>query len=102
MLCRQVAVIYCYLATPLYAFYIELRSCKLAQRDTIKDIISDSQVNSYFPYRWSQASLYTINKDISHLKSPKNQNRRAALGRQQNIHWGGGGLTSLRSTNPRP
>ena len=62
-----------------------------------KDIISDSQVNSYFPYRWSPASLsfnvyfylflylyitrITINNDTPHLKSPKNQNRSAALGR---------------------
>ena len=67
---------------------------------------SYSQVNSYFPYRWSLASLtfyiyfylflyfyisilpisificnkITINNGSSHLKSPKNQNRRAALG----------------------
>ena len=70
---------------------------RTAQRDTIKDITSDSQVNNYFPYRWSPASLtfniyfylflylyitrITINKDTPHLKSPKNQNRRAALGR---------------------
>ena len=26
-------------------------------KDAIKDITSDSQVNSYFPYRWSLASL---------------------------------------------
>ena len=31
-----------------------------AQKDAIKDVTSDSQVNSYFPYRWSPASL-TIN-----------------------------------------
>ena len=31
-----------------------------AQRDINKDITSDSQVNSYFPYRWSPASL-TLN-----------------------------------------
>ena len=33
---------------------------RTAQKDAIKDITSDSQVNSYFPYRWSPASL-TIN-----------------------------------------
>ena len=65
--------------------------------DIIKDITSYSQVNSYFPYRCSSASLIlsiyfyiflylyitriTMNNDKSHLKSPKNQNRRAALGR---------------------
>ena len=67
---------------------------RTAQKDTIKDIISDSQVNSYFPYRWSSASLtlnvrfylflylyitrITINNGTSHLKSPRNQKRRAA------------------------
>ena len=54
-------------------------------------------MNSNFPYRWSPASLtfnnyfylflylyitwITINNNAPHLKSPKNQNRRAALGR---------------------
>ena len=68
---------------------------RTAQKDAIKDITSDSQVNSYFPYRWSPAGLtinidfylflylyitrITINNGTSHLKSPKNQNRRAAL-----------------------
>ena len=68
---------------------------------------SDSHVNSYFPYRWSLDSLtfniylypfpylyitrITINNDTSHLKSPKNQNRRAALGRPAIKLQGGGG-----------
>ena len=72
------------------------RGKKDSTKDTIKDIISDSQVNSYFPCRWSPASLrlniyfylflylyitrITINNDTPHLKSPKNQNRRATLG----------------------
>ena len=30
---------------------------KTAQKDTIIDITSDSQVNSNFPYRWSPANL---------------------------------------------
>ena len=30
---------------------------RTAQKDAIKDINSDSQVSSYFPYRWSPASL---------------------------------------------
>ena len=71
---------------------------RTAQKDTIIDITSDSQVNSNFPYRWSPASLtfnnyfflflylyitrITMNNNAPHLKSPKNQNRRAALGRQ--------------------
>ena len=54
-------------------------------------------MNSNFPYRWSPASLtfnnyfylflylyitwITINNNAPHLKSPKNQNRKAALGR---------------------
>ena len=70
---------------------------RTAQKDTIIDITSDSQVICNFPYRWSPASLtfnnyfylflylyitsITINNNAPHLKSPKNQNRRAALGR---------------------
>ena len=68
---------------------------RTAQKDTIIDITSDSQVNSNFPYRWSPASLtfnndfylylysyiITINNNAPHLQSPKTQNRRAALGR---------------------
>ena len=72
---------------------------RTAQKDTIKDITNDSQVNSYFPYRWSPASLtlntylylflylyitrITINFFTPYLKSPNNQNRRAALGKQR-------------------
>ena len=33
---------------------------RTAQKDVIKDISSDNQVNSCFPYRWPPASL-TIN-----------------------------------------
>ena len=67
------------------------------KKDAIKDTISDSQLDSYFPYRWSSDSLTfniyfylflylyirkkTINNGTPHLKSLKNQNRRAALGR---------------------
>ena len=36
---------------------------RTAQKDTITDITSDSQVNSNFPYRWSPASL-TFNNYI--------------------------------------
>ena len=70
---------------------------RTAQKDTITDTTSDSQVNSNFPYRWSPASLtfnnyfylylclyitwITINNNAPHLKPPKKQNRRAALGR---------------------
>ena len=70
---------------------------RTAQKDAIKDITSDSKVNSYFPYRWSPASLtiniyfylflylyitrITIDNNSPYLKLPKNQNRRAALGR---------------------
>ena len=66
---------------------------RTAQKDAVKGITSDSQVNSYFPYRVSQASqtisiyfylflyLYisriTINNGTPHLKSLTN--RRAAL-----------------------
>ena len=60
---------------------------RTAQKDTIIDITSDSQVNSNFPYRWSPASLtfknylylflylyvtrITINNNAPHLKSSK-------------------------------
>ena len=70
---------------------------RTSQKDTIIDITSDSQVNSNFLYRLSPASLtfnnyfylflylyitwITINNNAPHLKSPKTQNRRAALGR---------------------
>ena len=70
---------------------------RTAQKDTIIDITSDSQVNSNFLYRWSPASLtfnnylylflylyitwITINNNAPHLKSLTNPNRRAALGR---------------------
>ena len=76
-------------------------------------------MNSNFSYRWSPASLtfnnyfylffylyitrITINSNTTHLKSPKNQNRRAALGwpamilleggwRRERVGAGGGGL----------
>ena len=47
-----------------------------AQKDTIIDITSDSQLFLYLYITW-----ITINNNTPHLKSPKNQNRRAALGR---------------------
>ena len=97
---------------------------RTAQKDAIKDITNDSQVNSNFPCRWSPASLkfniyftyvyiilfyiiflyikrITINNGTAHLKLPKNQNRRAALGRPEiKLLGGGGAWTSLRSANP--
>ena len=89
---------------------------RTAQKDTITDITSDSQVNSNFPYRWSPASLtfnnyfylflylyitrITIDNNAPHLKLPKNQDRRAALGRPAMKLLGA--WTNLRSTNPRP
>ena len=70
---------------------------RAAQKDTTINITSDSQMNSDFQYSWSPASLtfnnyfylfvylyitrIPINNIAPHLKSPKNQNRRAALGR---------------------
>ena len=76
---------------------------RTAQKDITIDTTSDSQVNSNFPNRWSPASLtfnnyfylflyITINNNAPHLKSPKNQNRRAALGRPAIKITGGGGL----------
>ena len=59
-----------------------------------------NQPTSIFTYFY----INTINNETPHLKPQKNQNRRAALGRPaiklQGV--GGGALTSLRSTNPRP
>ena len=90
---------------------------RTAQKDAIKDTTSDSQVNSYFPFRWSPASLtfniyfylflylyiteITLNNGTSHLKSPKNQNR-SRTGTASNKTTGGGGSTSLWPTTPRP
>ena len=70
---------------------------RTAQKDITIDTTSDSQVNSNFPNRWSPASLtinnyfylflylyiswITTNNNAPHLKSPKNQSRRAALER---------------------
>ena len=91
---------------------------RTAQKDTITNTISDSQVNSNFPHGWSPASLtfnnyfylflylhttrITINNNTPHLKSPKNQNRRAALGRPAmkllGVGGGGGAFTSLQLT----
>ena len=41
---------------------------RTAQKDTIIDVTSDSQVNSNFPYRWSPASL-NLCHDKQHLSS---------------------------------
>ena len=85
---------------------IHLMGKGTAQKDTIKDITSDSQVNRNFPCRWSPASLrlniyfylfiyiirVTLNNKTPHLKSQKNQSRRAALGRPaiKLLGWWGG------------
>ena len=88
---------------------------RTAQKDSIIDITSDSLVNSNFPYRWSPASLtfnnyfylflclyitrITINNNAPHLKLPKNQNRRAALGwpAMKLLRGGGGELHLVRA-----
>ena len=95
---------------------IHLVGKRTTQKDAIKDINNDIQVNRYIPYRWSPASLTiniyvylilylyitrtTINNGIPHLKSLKSQNRRASLGRPAIKLLGAS--TSLQSTNPRP
>ena len=69
---------------------------RTAQKDATKDITNDSQLNSYFPYRWSLASLTTniyfylflylyitrmaINNGTPHLKSLKSQTQKSLLG----------------------
>ena len=83
---------------------------RTAQKDAIKDITSYSQVNSYFPYRWSPARLtiniyfyrflylyitrITINNGIPHQRSLKSQNRKAALGRPAIKLLGEGGAST--------
>ena len=87
---------------------------RTAQKDITIDTTSDSQVNSNFPNRWSPASLtfnnyfylflylyitwITTNNNAPHLKSPKNQSRRAALGRPAIKDTGGCQLVFGRST----
>ena len=87
---------------------------RTAQKDITIDTTSDSQVNSNFPYRWSPASLtfnnyfylflylyitwITTNNNAPHLKSPKNQSRRAALGRPAIKNTGGLELVCGRPT----
>ena len=94
------------------------RGKRTAQGESPKDITSDSQVNSYFPYMWSPASLtinisfylilylyitrITINNGTTHLKSPKNRNRRAAMGRPAVKFRGGGGGGGLQLVCGRP
>ena len=90
---------------------------RIAQKDTIIDITSDSQVNSNFPNWWSPASLtfnnyfylflylyvtwITINSNAPHLKSPKNQKQKSRLGMASNKNYWGA-WTSVWSTSPRP
>ena len=89
---------------------------RAAQKDTIIDITSNSHVNSNLPYRWSPASLtftnyfylflylyisrITINNNAPHLKSPKNQNRRAALGRPAIKLLGGFSYVAVDQPSP--
>ena len=92
------------------------RGKKDSTNGTITDTISGSQVNSNFPYRWSPTSLIlnnyfylflylcitriTINNNTPHLKSPKNQNRRAALGRSAMKLLGDFNLFAVDQTSP--
>ena len=90
---------------------------RTAQKDTIIDITSDSQVNSNFPCRWSTASLtfnnyflpififiYNVNNHKQQratskiTKEPKQKSRLGTAGNKN--YWGAS--TSPRSTNPRP
>ena len=87
---------------------------RTAQKDITIDTTSDSQVNSNFPNRWSPASLtfnnyfylflylyitwITTNNNAPHLKSPKSQSRKAALGRPAIKNTGGLQLVFGRPT----
>ena len=92
---------------------------RLAQKDTIIDTTSDSQVNSSFQYMWSPASLtcynyfylflylyitkITINNNTPHLKSPKNQKQKSRIGTASNEITGrGGGGGGLQLVCGRP
>ena len=73
---------------------------KDSTKDAIKDITSNSQVNSYFPYRWSPASLtiyiyfylflylyitrIMIKNGKPHLKSLKSQKQKSRPGTVSN------------------
>ena len=87
---------------------------RTAQRDVIKDIISDSQVNSYFRYRWSPASLtikiytylflylYITSIMINKSKITKEPKQTSRLGTASNENSGrGGGLQLVCSRTTR-
>ena len=90
---------------------------RTAQKDTMIDITSDSQVNSNFPYRWSPASLtfnnyfylllylhitrISVNNNTPHLKSPKEPKQKSRLGAASNKnYWGASNLFLLFYVRP--
>ena len=89
---------------------------RTAQKDAIKDITSDNQVNINFPYWWSPTRqtflpifIFIFNKKNDKLtlhitsKITKEPKKKSRLGTASNkITGGGGALTSLQSTNHRP
>ena len=84
----------------LRSYPSHLMGKRTAQKDATKDITSNSQVNSYFPYRWSLASLtiniyfylflylyitrITINNGTPHLKTLKKPKQKSRLGTDSN------------------
>ena len=93
---------------------------RTAQKDTIIDTTSDSQVKSNFPYRWSPASLtfnnyfylfsylyitrITINNNAPHLKITKEPKQKSRIGAASNeitgwVGGGGGGVGGGASTS---
>ena len=67
---------------------------RTAQKDTIIDISPASLTftNYFYLFLYLYITWITINNNAPHLKSPKNQNRRAALGRPAIKITGGGGF----------
>ena len=82
---------------------------RTAQKDTIIDITSDSQVNSNFPYRWSPACLTFNNYFYFFIfiynapkitNEPKQKSRFETAGNKN--CWGGGGGGRLELVGGRP
>ena len=89
---------------------------RTAQKDAIKDITRDSQVNSLFPYRWSPASLtisiyfnlflylyitrITINNNTSKITLKPKQKSRLGMASNKIAGGGGGGVLQLVCGRP--
>ena len=91
---------------------------RITQKEVIKNITSENQVNSYFPHRWSPSSLtfniyfhlflyeyilrIMINNGTPHLKITTEPNQNSCLGTASNKITGGGGGGGLQLVCSRP